>query len=67
MSIFSEKLNDLMQEKNIKQKQLASELNITQQSISRYVNSEREPDYETLVKIAKYFDVSTDYLLGLIE
>ena len=43
---------------------LALELNINQNTISRYENPEREADYETLIKFADYFDVSLDYLLG---
>ena len=37
---------------------------MNQNSISRYENCEREADYATLIKIADYFDVSIDYLLG---
>ena len=35
--------------------------------LSRYESGERKPDYETLIKIADYFDVTTDYLLGKTE
>ena len=37
---------------------------MNQNTISRYENLEREADYETLIKIADYFNVSLDYLLG---
>lgn len=37
---------------------------MNQNTVSRYENLERQADYETLVKIADYFDVSLDYLLG---
>ena len=40
------------------------ELNLNQNSISRYENGEREADYSTLIAIADYFNVSVDYLLG---
>lgn len=40
------------------------ELNLSQNSISRYENREREAGYETLVAMADYFQVSLDYLLG---
>ena len=43
---------------------MAIDLNMNQNSISRYENEEREADYETLIAIADYFDVSIDYLLG---
>lgn len=40
------------------------ELNLSQNSISRYENLEREAGYETLIMLADYFHVSLDYLLG---
>ena len=58
------RLKKLRKMKNISQLKLALDLNMNQNSISRYENGEREADYETLVKFADYFDVSLDYLLG---
>ncbi len=58
------RLKKLRKERNISQLKLALDLNMNQNSISRYENSEREADYETLIKFADYFDVSLDYLLG---
>lgn len=46
------------------QVQLAMELNMNQNTISRYETEEREADYATLIAIADYFRVSVDYLLG---
>ena len=46
------------------QKELASRLNVPNQNISNYERGFRQPDYETLQKLADYYDVSTDYLLG---
>lgn len=43
---------------------LAMELNMNQNSISRYETGEREADYATLIAFADYFHVSVDYLLG---
>ena len=43
---------------------LAMELNMNQNSISRYETGEREADYATLIAFADYFHVSLDYLLG---
>lgn len=42
---------------------LAMDLNMNQNTISRYENGRRQADYETLIKIADYFHVSIDYLL----
>lgn len=58
------RLKELRQKKRISQLKLALDLNINQNSISRYENLEREADYATLIKFADYFDVSLDYLLG---
>lgn len=43
---------------------LAIELNMNQNTISRYETGKREADYKTLIQLADYFDVSIDYLLG---
>ena len=58
------RLKKLRKKKNISQLKLAIDLNMNQNTISRYENMEREADYETLIKFADYFDVSLDYLLG---
>ncbi len=58
------RLKALRKAKNISQLKLALDLNMNQNSISRYENGEREADYNTLIKIADYFNVSVDYLLG---
>ncbi len=57
------RLKELRTQKGISQLKLAMDLNMNQNSISRYETHEREADYETLVKFADYFDVSVDYLL----
>lgn len=58
------RLKELRKKKNISQLKLAMDLDMNQNSISRYENLEREADYSTLIKFADYFDVSIDYLLG---
>ena len=62
ISIF--RLKDLREKYNISQVKLAMDLNLNQNSISRYENEEREADYKTLIALADYFNVSIDYLLG---
>ena len=57
------RLKELRKKRNISQLKLALDLNMNQNSISRYENMEREADYETLIKFADYFNVSIDYLL----
>lgn len=58
------RLKEVRKERGISQLKMAMDLNMNQNSISRYENMEREADYETLIKFADYFDVSLDYLLG---
>ena len=58
------RLKKLRKRANISQLKLAVDLNTNQNTISRYENLEREADYEMLIKIADYFEVSIDYLLG---
>ena len=65
--IMKLKLKELRQSRKISQLKLALDLNMNQNSISRYETGEREADYETLIKFADYFNVSLDYLLGRNE
>lgn len=57
-------LRKLRVEKGLKQEELADFLKIAKSTYSRYENDVRQPDNETLVKLANFFDVSVDYLLG---
>lgn len=59
-----ERLKSLRKEKNLTLEELAQDLGMTKQVLSRYERGEREADYKTLVKIADFFTVSIDYLLG---
>lgn len=58
------RLKELRKSKKISQLKLAMDLNMNQNSISRYETEERQADYATLIKFADYFNVSIDYLLG---
>lgn len=51
-------------EKNVSQQQLADVIGTTQQSINKYENHSTEPDIETLIKLADYFEISVDQLVG---
>ncbi len=57
------RLRELRKSKNISQLKLSLDLNMNQNSISRYETGEREADYKTLIMLADYFNVSIDYLL----
>ena len=61
------RLKYLRKTRKISQLRLALDLNMNQNTISRYENLEREADYETLIRFADYFGVSLDYLLGRTE
>ncbi|MBE5752373.1 MAG: helix-turn-helix transcriptional regulator [Clostridia bacterium] len=64
MKIFQERLIEQRKINKLTQRQMADYLKIAQPSYIRYENGSAEPSLENLVKIADYFDVSVDYLLG---
>ncbi len=57
------RLKELRKTKKMTQQRLAIELNMNQNTLSRYETGERQADYQTLILIADYFGVSIDYLL----
>lgn len=61
---FYEILTELLEDHDIQKKDLANHLKLSPSAVTNYVNAHREPDFETLIKIADYFSVSTDYLIG---
>ena len=63
--MFGTKLKELRQEKGITQKNLAKKLECNQSMIVRWEREECEPTESYIKKAAIFFDVSTDYLLGL--
>lgn len=54
----------LREERGLTQKDLSGEIGISRAALSHYENNRRKPDYETLHKIADYFGVQVDYLMG---
>lgn len=63
--IFVKRLIELMENANMTQIELAQKIGTTNVTISRYLSGERSPRIEILTQIAKVFNVSIDYLLGL--
>ena len=59
-----ENLRKLRTEAGVTQKQLADAISVSQQSINKYENHNIEPDIATLSRIADFFHVSIDYLVG---
>ncbi|HIE4788150.1 TPA: helix-turn-helix domain-containing protein [Clostridioides difficile] len=62
--MIGEKLKQLRIKNNLKQHELAEILNVSQSTIGMYENDQRTPPAESIVKLAEYFNVTTDYLLG---
>lgn len=58
-------LKDLRIARGLTQIELSKDLQISASTIGMYEQGRREPDLSTLIKIARYFHVTTDYLLGL--
>ena len=61
------RLKELREKRRLNQEGLAIELSVSQSTISAYEIGERTPDLETLIVIAKFFDVSLDYLVGISD
>ena len=64
MSLFSERLKNLREERNIYSKDLANTLNVEPATVTNWEKGNRFPREDMLIKIADFFDCTTDYLLG---
>ncbi|MEI5948890.1 helix-turn-helix transcriptional regulator [Bacillus albus] len=64
MKTFGNIIRDLRKQRKITQKELAKSLQLSESTVGMYERNERQPDYNTLIRIADYFKVSTDFLLG---
>lgn len=64
---FSTRLENLLDERNLTQRQLANELHIAPSTLNGYLRRGREPDFDTLIRLAGFFQVSTDYILGITD
>ncbi len=67
MSTFGEKIKDLRKERGETQKELAQALSVTVSTLSHWECDYQEPSFKDLAVLANYFDVSTDYLLGITQ
>lgn len=67
MTKFKDRLKELRLEKDLSQTKLAEKFGVDFRTISNWENGVRKPDIDTVVNIAKYFEVSTDYLLGVVD
>lgn len=65
--LIAKRIKDLMKSEKLTQMQLARALGIGQSSVSDWINAKSEPSIENLWKLADFFDVSIDYLIGRKE
>ncbi|HJB26731.1 MAG TPA: helix-turn-helix domain-containing protein [Firmicutes bacterium] len=61
------RIKELREDRDLKQKEIADILCITQSTYSRYENGQLDIPSECLVKLAQFYEVSVDYLLGLTD
>lgn len=63
-AIFGRRLKELREKHNLTQEELAKNIKKSRSTIAGYETESKEPDFKTLVLLARYFKVSTDWLLG---
>ena len=61
------RLKDIREDRDITQKELADYLNVKQNTYSQYENEQREISINALIKLARFYGTSTDYLLELTD
>ena len=62
---LGKQLKEIREYNNLSQRKLANDLGVTQACIGKWETGDREPSLDDLIKVAKYFGVTTDYMLGL--
>ena len=65
--MIGDRLKKLRQQKKLTQTEFANKIGISRGTYAHYEINKRQPDYETLIKIASFFNVSTDFLLGVTD
>lgn len=65
--MFGTRLQTLRKERKLRQEDMAKQLGIARTTYAMYEQGNREPDYNTLIRLATFFEVSIDYLLGKTE
>ena len=64
---YWERIKGLREDKDLTQVDIAKYLNVAQNTYSQYENGKREVPITVLIKLCQYFDVSSDYILGLSD
>lgn len=62
--LFVSRLRELLDEKEITQKELSSRIGVSEVTVSRYLSGDRTPRTDVINSISNFFNVSADYLLG---
>ena len=65
--IIGRRINELLAINDVKQKELVAHLSVSDNIVSYFVKGARVPNTEQIIKIANFFNVSSDYLLGLTD
>lgn len=64
---YTERIKDLMNEERISQAELARSVGISQSAVCNWLNGKKEPSIDSLWRLADFFDVSVDYIIGRKE
>ncbi|MGN1096346.1 MAG: helix-turn-helix domain-containing protein [Christensenellales bacterium] len=65
--LIIERIKELLRANGLNQSKLASGINVNQSTVCNWLNGKKEPSIESLWKLADFFDVSVDYLIGRKE
>jgi len=65
--MIGERLKQLRKERGIKQEDLAKIIGVTKSSVSMYETNKTTPSYSALAEIVRHFNVSADYLIGVVD
>ena len=64
---FKDRLKELRKERNISQMQLAKELKLSQSAVAKWELGKTEPTASAIIAVAKYFNETTDFILGVTD
>lgn len=67
MNKFKERLNEVLKENGVSQVALARKIAMSQGIVNNYCTGKREPTLDVLMRICEVLEISSDYLLGLVD
>ena len=67
LNSIQERLRESIKQSNYSQKEIAKAVNVSPQTISKYMKNNIFPALDTLAKLCKFLEVSSDYILGLSD